>query len=338
MARLFSHFDTMEAAWNADASELIKAGIKPKLATSFAHLRSNTNPEALHAILIRNEVTTVTIADEEYPPLLKTIHDPPAVLYIKGKLPSAHLPHVGIVGSRKATTYGIEAAKALTRELVESKAVIVSGLAYGIDETAHIETLNNSGKTIAVLGYGILYKGTGRSRYIADKIIERGGAVISEFPMNAPGLKQNFPYRNRVIAGISQGTLIIEATKKSGSLITARAALDQNRDVFAVPGPITSKNSEGTNNLLKMGATPVTEAADILNILKVEQIKTETKKIVPDSQEEATILDFLSKAPIHIDEITQESHLDPASVSSTLSLMEMKGRARHIGGMYYVRT
>jgi len=227
----------------------------------------------------------------------------------------------------------------LATELAKAGVVVVSGLAYGIDEAAHIATLKTNGITIAVLGTGILNPGTERQQYLAEKIAQSGGAVISEFPVRMHGAKQNFPIRNRIISGIGHGSLIIEATKKSGSLITAQSALEQNREVFAVPGPITSDTSVGTNNLIKMGAHPVTCATDVLNVLNISEVQEIARsEPTPDSKEEALILELLSKNPIHIDELTRQTGLQSYSVASTLSLMEMKGQTKQIGGMYYVKT
>jgi len=339
MMRLFSYFQNMELAFKADLQDLTNAGIRQNIASQFIHERQNFNPEKITDTINRHGITAVTSQDDSYPPLLKTIYDPPAVLYIKGKLPSIDRAHVAVVGSRKASPYGLQCAGMLATELAKAGVVVVSGLAYGIDEAAHIATLKTNGITIAVLGTGILNPGTERQQYLAEKIAQSGGAVISEFPVRMHGAKQNFPIRNRIISGIGHGSLIIEATKKSGSLITAQSALEQNREVFAVPGPITSDTSVGTNNLIKMGAHPVTCATDVLNVLNISEVQEIARsEPTPDSKEEALILELLSKNPIHIDELTRQTGLQSYSVASTLSLMEMKGQTKQIGGMYYVKT
>jgi DNA processing protein len=336
-SRLFSYFKNMQDAFQANAEELIKAGISKKHASAFVHFRSNISPDKLIKEIEKNNITAVTMKDEGYPALLKTIYDPPGVLFVQGYLPSSDNAHLAIVGSRKASAYGIRACKMLTRSIADSGLVIVSGLAYGIDEYAHAETINAKGITVAVLACGLLSVNSSRQRYLANKIIESGGAVISEFSLHAPNMKQNFPYRNRVISGLSHATLVIEAAEKSGSLITARCALEQGRDVFALPGPIDSATSVGTNNLIKMGALAVTKSDDILDALQIEHIQeAEVPKPAPDSKEEAKILELLSKKPIHIDEITRSTQFPSHTIASTLSLMEMKGRAHQIGGMYYV--
>jgi len=336
MARLYDYFDSMESAFQAQVTDLIKAGIPEKVAKGFVHLRSEIDPAKLMNEITRNQITVVKIDDDDYPSLLKTIYDPPPLLFARGILPAADYAHVAMVGSRKATDYGLFMAKKLASDLSDAGAVIVSGLAYGIDEAAHLATVRNKGITVAVIASGIL-RLTSRQYYIVQKILETGGTVISEFPLRAESLKHNFPVRNRIISGMSHGTVVIEATEKSGSLITATSALEQSREVFALPGPVTSETSRGTNNLIKMGAHVVTEAADVLDVLQVENVREKaTPAKQPDSKEEAKILEYLSKSPIHIDEITRSTQLDAVKIASTLSLMEMKGRARQIGGMYYI--
>lgn len=335
--KLFSFFPTMEVAFHASANELTLAGISKKAAEEFVYFRESLSPEKLLNEMHRNNITALTVKDEEYPALLKSIYDPPPLLFIDGYLPPSESAKLAVVGSRQASAYGLQVARELTDELARAGLIIVSGLAYGIDEVAHRATINADGITIAVLGCGLLNIGTARQRYLAAEIKEKGGAIISEFPLRAPGLRHNYPYRNRVISGISHGTLVIEATEKSGSLITAKSALEQGRDVFALPGPITSETSKGTNNLIKMGASPVTEAADILDMIDVKGVQYVAKPLpTPDSKEEAQITELLSKNPIHIDEITRITQMDAKNVAGTLSLMEMKGRAHQIGGMYYV--
>ena len=335
--KLIDFFDSMKSAYTAEANQLTLAGIPKKTADAFVHFRESIRPEKLLEEVHNNNISVLTLQSKEYPTLLKTIHDPPPLLFIDGYLPPSDVACLGVVGSRKASPYGLRAAAQLSGELAAAGLVIASGLAFGIDEAAHRATIKAQGVTIAILGCGLLNISTARQRYLAADIKEHGGAIVSEFALRTPGLKHHYPYRNRVISGISHGTLIVEATEKSGSLITAQSALEQNRDVFAVPGPIDSETSVGTNNLLKMGATPVTKSEDVLTALDIEGVRYITKpRPQPDSREEAAILERLSKNPIHIDEITRCTGLECTVVAQTLSLMEMKGRAHQIGGMYYV--
>ena len=329
----------MKEAFHADRNMLIAAGVTPKTVDQFIHLREQILPDQLLEKVKRAGLTAITKQDATYPKLLREIYDPPPVLFIKGKLPANETAHLAIVGSRKATPYGLRIASQFSQELAESGIVIVSGLAYGVDEAAHTATVKAGGITVAVLACGILSLNS-RQRYLADKIVDTGGAVISEFPINANALRHNFPIRNRIISGMSHGTLIVEAAIKSGSLITARSAMEQGRDVFAIPGPIHSPSSAGTNELLKTGAHLVTDTKDILEVLAVDYKKVEkaSKTIIPDSKEEGLILDLLSKNPIHIDEMVRSTQLAAATIAATLSLMEIKGRTKQIGGMYYVLT
>jgi len=335
-ARLAAYFPTMQQAFYAPAEKLTKAGIPPSITTNFIHLRQNINPDTILPTLNKRQISTIKITDPEYPTLLRQIHDPPPVLYYTGTLPDPDAIHISVVGSRKCTAYGKQVTEELIPPLAKTDLIITSGLAYGIDEAAHTATVKAGGITCAILagGHSSL---TTRGRHLAKKITESGGAVITEFPYKTASLKHFFPYRNRIISGLAKGLLVVEATESSGTLITARCALDQNRDVFAIPGPITSKNSIGTNNLLKMGATPTTSADDILQTLGIDKI-LEPKIYTPASKEEHLILEILSKTPVHIDELIRQTTLTPAKIAGSLSLMEMKGRTKHIGGMYYILT
>lgn len=334
--RLRNYFDSLEEAFKAPIEDLRNAGINTARAEGFIHLRDEISPDALIAQVRKANVHVITIEDELYPKLLKTIYDPPALLYVAGELPPDGVAHVAIVGSRAATNYGKRVAKEMAGKLASSGVVVVSGLAFGIDEEAQSATVDGHGVTVAVLGCG-LARLNSRQRYLSDKIIAGGGAVVSEFPMNIAGLSHHYPIRNRIIAGLSHGTLVVEAAIKSGSLITARAALEQGRDVFAIPGSIYSSTSEGTNQLIKEGAHPITAAENILEFLNVEHVEAQVlPQPEPDSKEEATLLALLSKNPVHIDELNRQTDLPTHAVASTLALLEMKGRTRQIGGMYYI--
>jgi len=280
----------------------------------------------------------ITRDDPRYPILLKQIYDPPRELRVRGRLPPSDALSLAVVGSRKPTPYGERVVRDLVEPITRSGIVIVSGLAYGIDAAAHEAACRVGGTTVAVLGSGVDTKSIfpAGNRALAERIIDAGGAVISEFPDGTPPLKHHFPIRNRVIAGIAKGTLVVEAAAKSGSLITARSALENGREVFAVPGAIHSEMSEGPNNLIKMGARAITSPEDILSVFGQEVKKTTTHH-EPGSPNEATILAVLTIEPLHIDDIIRASGLDSSQTSSTLTLMEMKGSARHVGGMYFVR-
>lgn len=340
LARLMDYFASAQCAFEATASDLKQAGIHDNAINEFLEARKTINPDALMQQVSDNQISVLTLTDDSYPTLLKQIYDPPYLLFIRGVLPNLNTHRsLSIVGSRKASDYGIRVAKNLTQEIAKQKIITVSGLAFGVDEIAHRSTIDVGGITIAVLGFGILNPPSAREQMVQKLIVENNGAVISEFPLLMHGAKQNFPIRNRIISGISNGTLVIEATEKSGSLITAQSALEQNREVFAVPGPITSPTSTGTNILLKNGAHMVTCAQDILNVFEMESCApahVEVKqKPVGSTPEEIAILETLSQTPIHIDEITRQTKLAAHQISATLSVLELKGLVQDTGGQHY---
>jgi len=336
LSRLAKRFPTMERAFNASALELTEAGIEPHVASRFLQERIHIDPEALMRECSVQGVQVVTIKDEIYPTLLKEIYDPPAVLFIRGTLPDPSRKHLAVVGSRKASQYGLRVTERLIEPAARAGVVIVSGLAYGIDAHAHDAALRAQGCTIAVLGSGVdqqsIYPSAHRA--LASRILAEGGALISEFPLGTPPLKQNFPFRNRIIAGLCHGTLVIEATVKSGTLITARSATDSNREVYAVPGPIDSPLSEGPNELIKNGATPVTDVRDLFGI---ESVPEPTPTYQPTNAEETLIYSRLSHIPTHLDELVRSTQLPTPAVMSTLTLMEMKGAIKNEGGQFYTR-
>ncbi len=339
MQRLFKYFDSAQSIFESGTSDLQSAGISENIAKEFIEFRKSINPQELLELIRSNQVSTLSIFDPNYPTLLKEIFDPPTLLYVKGKLPDlTDRKLLGIVGSRKVSPYGMQAAKDLTRNIARAGIITVSGLAYGVDQIVHRSTIDAGGSTIAVLGFGILHESTPREQKMQRYIVENGGCLISEFPLMMHGAKQNFPVRNRIISGLSHGTLVVEAAIKSGSLITARSATDQNREVFAVPGPINSPASEGTNNLIKNGAHTVTSIEDILEPLEIDRIRSNSiKKTTPkgDTPQEDKILSILSKQPVHIDDITRKSNLPPHTVASVISMLELKGLAQNVGAQYY---
>ena len=333
-------FPTLEQAWNAPMHTLSELGFSQNNISEFIRLRQEINLDQEIEALEKENITLLTIEDENYPKLLKEIYDPPFVLFYRGTLPTDNEFLVAIVGSRKYSNYGKQISNSIARELAENGIIVVSGLALGIDAMAHQAALDCQAKTIAVLGCGIeksnIYPV--HNRMLADKIIATNGCVMSEHPIGTPPYKSNFPQRNRIISGLSLGTLIIEAALKSGALITARFALEQNREVFAVPGPITSLTSEGTNNLIKMGGRPATCGQDILDALNLKQATDyiATQKITADSKDEAKLLEHLSREPKHIDELGRLTKMPSSAINATLTLMEMKGKVRHLGAMKYV--
>lgn len=335
--KLYSRFSSMEEVWHANDKDFINNNIDQKI-INFIKVARKHDPDTELKRAQKLGINVIIIKDKKYPKLLKEISDPPALLYIKGEFKPEDDLSISVVGARKFTNYGERAVEYIVEPLARNKMVIVSGLALGIDSLSHKAALKARGRTIAVLGNGLDSIYPESNRYLAQEIINRGGAIVSEFPLGTPSFKQNFPFRNRIIAGLGLGTLVIEAALESGSLITARAALEYNRQVFAVPGDIFNSNSEGPNNLIKMGAIPVISSEDILSELNIEQLSEhhKAKKIMPDTKEEAIILDCIGRKPVHIDKLAESSKLDIVKINQTLTMMEMKGKVKNLGGNQYV--
>ena len=285
-------------------------------------------------------IKKVAIGEETYPKLLTHITDPPQILYCRGNLNLLNKTCFAVVGTRKLTSYGKEATQNIVRGLVQAGFVIVSGLALGIDAVAHQATLDQGGKTIAVLGSGIddgsIYPNT--NFRLAMNILKNNGLIISEYPSGTAGYKSNFPERNRIISGLSKGVLVVEADQISGSLITAKLALDQNRDVFAVPGSIFSSRSIGPNNLIKKGAKLVSSAQDILdeygeNLKLFEDLKPALSTKDPVQKIILAILD--NKGTVFIDDIIRESKKETSKIIAALSVLEIKGLIKNTGNGKY---
>ena len=338
--KLINHFKSMKDAWNANASEFYEAGIEQDVVEKILESRKNIFVDQEFEKLEKENIKIITINESSYPALLKETHSAPAVLYFKGEMEKDDLT-VAIVGSRKVSIYGRQVTSQLARELSGTGLTIVSGMALGVDVIAHNECVKLKNKTIAVLGGGIdtasIYPSS--NCQTAENIISSGGAIVSEYPVGTPPLKQHFPARNRIISGLSLGVLVIEASEKSGALITAKFALEQNREVFAIPGSIFSNNSIGANNLIKLGAKLVTKSEDILEELNLESVAEikKAREIIPDNEEEKLILENLSAdEPIQIDKLAKIVKINTAALSSLLTLMEIKGKVKNVGGMRYV--
>ncbi|HBV57856.1 MAG TPA: DNA-protecting protein DprA [Candidatus Magasanikbacteria bacterium] len=336
LKRAFSNY---ERAFKASLSELVKAGIDEKIALEFIETRTKINPDTEWEKIEKENIKIVTPENAAYPPLLKEVYDLPAMIYVKGALPDGgDKSPLAVIGSRKVSQYGRQVIDEIVTALASQGITIVSGLALGADACAHAATLQVGGRTIAVLGSGVDQFCPHTNHRLAEQILANNGAVISEFPLGALPLRQNFPMRNRLISGMCLGVLVIEAAVDSGSLITAKLALDQNREVFSIPGSIFSPLCAGTNNLLKMGAHVVTSSEDILDELNLERAEKllEDRPIKADSPEEAAILKIITREPKHIDNITKDSTLSASSTLSTLTLLEIKGRVKNMGGMMYI--
>ncbi len=337
--RVINYFPNLSDFWISPANVIIRAGIEPKLAEEIIRRRREIYPDEELKKVQNLKISVITLKDEAYPRLLKQIYAPPPLLYYFGNLAPADDYPLAVVGTRKISGYGRQATEYIVSELAAAGLTIVSGLALGIDACAHQATVAAFGKTIAVLGSGLDNIFPAANCRLAQNIIAGGGAVISEFPPGTPALKQNFPRRNRIISGLSLGTLVVEAGEKSGALITARYALEQNREVFAVPGGIFYPFSAGPNYLIKQGAKPVTAAADILEQLNLKQIKVyrAMAEVLPESAEEKIIFGVLTE-PLHIDKLSHSVKLDISVVNSVLALMEIKGLVKNLGGQVYVKA
>ena len=276
-------------------------------------------------------IEIVPLCSEQYPPLLKEIHQPPIVLYIKGTFPK--LPCIAVVGSRKTSDYGRRIAFSIGKFLSENGISTVSGLAYGIDSAAHRGAIKGNGKTIAVLGSGVDLIYPKGNTGLAEKIVETGGAIVSEFPLGTKPSKENFPRRNRIISGLSHAVIVVEAGEKSGALITADFAAEQGRTVFAVPGNIDSSLSRGTNRLIKEGAIPLLEPEDIFDELPFLK-KFHFKQQIPEKFKE--IYELLSRAPLTVDQIADELEADISTLMTLLLEMEISGFVRKEGGVYTI--
>lgn len=338
---LLDAFGTAERVWEASPNAWQDAGLDVRTASSFEQQRRRIVPEAELERLRKLRVGVVRLPDVDYPRLLREIPLPPPVLYIRGRLVTEDELAVAIVGTRRATVYGRQITERLAAELVAQGVTIVSGLARGIDTHAHNATLDAGGRTIAVLGCGPDLVYPPENAKLAARIVEQG-AIVTEF---APGTQPdagNFPARNRLISGLSLGVLVTECPEDSGALITARFAGEHGRDVFAVPGNITSRSSAGANRLIQDGAKLVIDVSDVLGELNLHLApqQMELRELLPENDAEASLLALLdaSGEPLHIDDLCRASGLPIAAVSGTLVMMELKGLARLVGPMTYARA
>lgn len=339
-------FDSPGQIYIADAFALAQTGILSHdninaILSAQARAETDRTMESLEQL----HIDVITLADEGYPHLLKNICDPPICLYVQGELRNDE-PSVGVVGSRKASGYGISAAKKISAELSQYQICVISGMARGIDTAAHLGALSAGGRTIAVFGCGLDIVYPPENRKLMERIIENG-AVISEYPPGVLPAPHHFPIRNRIVSGMSVGILVVEAGEKSGSLITAQLALEQGRDVYALPGNVISINSKGTNKLIQDGAKLVTSVEDILE--EIAWFKSfETKPVVDLSSyrnkmsmkdsldgDELMVMEFLSLEALQIDEIQRKLACELPLLHRVLLSLEMKGLIRREAGGKY---
>jgi DNA processing protein len=333
--RLLESFDPLHTACAASSSVLQELlSVTPEQAGEVRN--PLTKARRAHVETLRERV--VTLLDAEYPPMLREIFDPPLALHVRGDVSLLARPALAMVGSRRASPYGVNAATHLTRAIAPSGLTIVSGLALGIDAAAHCAALDSGGTTIAVLGTGIdvVYP---RSNARLFRRIETAGLIVSEFPPGTPPRKENFPIRNRLISGLSHGTVIVEATKHSGSLITARMAAEQGREVFVVPGSIFSAGSEGTHRLAQLGAKLVHDANDVFDELPAHLRPEETvREPEPESPFNEVLAVLSHDQALHIDDIAARLGQTCATVAQSLLQLELEGRIRALPGARYVRA
>lgn len=334
---LIDTFGDLESAWRAPVEDLRASGLDRRSLENLLAQRSRLDLAAEVAKLERSGVTALTWDDPAYPRRLREISNPPPLLYLRGTLKEADEWAVAIVGTRRASVYGREVARDFGSAIAASGATVVSGLARGIDAVAHEAALKAGGRTIAVLGSGVDTVYPPEHRRLAQAIAE-SGVLISELPLGGTPESGNFPARNRIISGLSSATVVIEAGETSGALLTAQFAVEQGREVFAVPGSIYSRASEGANRLIREGARPALSATDVLEALNLTQVtvQAETRAALPMDETEERLMSYLSAIPIHVDELGLLSQMPIAQVSSTLAIMELKGMVRQVGGMQYV--
>ncbi len=334
--QLLNQFGSMEKAWHSDSSELRNAGLDAGSVKSIVAFRPQIDTDAEIEKMSLAGIHAYTYQDTAYPARLKETYDYPPVIYVRGSFSPQDEWSIAVVGTRHATAYGRQVTEEIVSDLARSKITVVSGLARGIDTIAHRTCLESGGRTMAIFACGLDTIYPPENARLARQIVENG-ALISEYPLGIKPRSENFPRRNRIMSGLCLGTLVIEAGEKSGALITAQMALEQNREVFAVPGSILSSASIGTNRLLQEGAKLVTDYKDILeelNLMTVDR-QIEMKELIPPTETESILLKQMSAEPVHIDEICRLASLPAAMVSSTLAMMELKGMVKHLGAMNY---
>ena len=360
--KLEVRFGDMESAWRASLSDLVAAGVPKKVAGETERFRDENEPDEIMGEMAHLGITPLHLRHTDYPSQLGETPAAPSVIYVKGQMIAADEPAVAIVGSRDATPYGLEMTRRISYDLAKAGVTVVSGLARGIDTAAHRAALEAGGRTMAILGSGLDRVYPQRNIPMAEKIIENG-ALFTEYPPGVSALPQHFPRRNRVISGMCHGVLVVEAAFKSGAMLTVNSALEQDRDVFAVPGSALSEKSKGTNWLIQQGAKLTTSADDILEDLNIERRSVQSVVEQSDPQTlseksadfgkkaldnlahennvlsiEHSVVDLLenSKEPIHVDDITRTLGETTASVSPVLLMLELQGNARQVGSMQFI--
>lgn len=336
LGRLIEHFGNLGNAWRATGAELTAAGLDARSVRAIVAARPALDLDAEMERLERSGVRAVPQDDPLFPRRLREIYDSPPVLYVRGSYVPGDEWALAVVGTRRPTMYGREVTERLTADLVRNGITVVSGLARGIDTIAHRAALAAGGRTVAVLASGVDIIYPPENRRLAEEIAERG-ALVCDYPLGTKPRAEHFPRRNRIMSGLALGTLVIEAAENSGALITARMALEQDREVFAVPGSILSPASTGANRLIRDGAKAVLGVEDILEELNLSAIPRQLPltELAPEDETESLILKHLAQGPAHIDDLCRASALPISTLSSTLTLMELKGMVSQLGNMNY---
>jgi len=334
---LLEVFGDVESAWNAPPSELRAAGLSRKTVEKFVRARDAMDLDAELARLHQLGYQLLSLGDEGYPEDLAEIHSPPILLYIWGDLLPQDNVAAAIVGTRRATPYGKAVARDLASGLAANGVTVVSGMARGIDGVAHQAAIEAGGRTIAVLGSGLDQIYPPEHRKLANSI-SKAGAVISDYPLGTRPEGGNFPPRNRIISGLSLAVIVVQAGERSGALITSNFAAEQGKDVFAVPGRIYDHGSKGANRLIGEGAFPATSVDDVLEVLNLDVMAKAAPAALPEDETERLVLSTLGSEPIHIDELKARCKLPIAELTACLSVLEIRGQARQVGGMHYIRA
>lgn len=326
--KLIRQHKTWRQAWQkiCQGSGMAECGVSEKRIAAIHKQKDNYNPEQYTRRLQKHGVHVLMLGDDEYPPALAQIYDAPYVLFVRGSLTVLSERPFAVVGSRAVSMYGREVVAKVIPPLAQVGITIVSGLALGVDVLSQKHCVAAGGKTVAVLGSGIdvIYP-RAHTGFVAE-LLKKGGAIVSEYPLGASTMAHYFPLRNRIIAGLSQGVLVVEAKKQSGALITARLALENNREVFAVPGGVFSPNSAGTNALLQQGAHPVTEAGDIMEALGFAGLAQSGKSMtVTLTKKEREVFDVIGKQPAELDSIIERTGFETDDLIATLTIMQLKG-------------
>jgi DNA processing protein len=341
--KLMERFDDPAQVFRAKTTDLAQVeGLRRQVVQGIAQRRFSQDPQRVLKELEDQGARMVIFPDPDYPEPLREIHDPPMVLYTKGLAVPAKTTFIAVVGSRNSTPYGVKTAENLAQGLARRGLGIVSGLARGIDSAAHWGCLAGRGFSVGVLGTGIDSVYPASNKKLFEAMGEKG-AVITEFPLETPPEPKNFPIRNRLISGLARGVIVVEATMKSGSLITASVALEQGREVFAVPGSVHSFKSKGCHFLIKQGAKLVENADDVLDELGLNYAYAAKKDsftepaLPPLEENEKRVYDLLGDYPVHIDDIVREGNMEPGTASAVLMRMELKGIVRQLPGKLFVR-